>query len=95
MLNWRLSGNRGPGDDRRRHPDMDAGAAMHRLADANLMPFASSFYELTRPTRHGSKAVPNTCMSLKCHKICAPVGEICAERGPPITQTSTLRYTLA
>ena len=95
MLNWRSNGNRGP--------EMIAAALqtwtrVGRCTDGlmpNLMPSASSFDELTRRTRHRSKAVPNTCMSLKYDKICAPVSEIRTERGPPTTQTSTLRYTLA
>jgi hypothetical protein len=67
MPNWRSSGNRAPGDHRRLLLSSDGrgwGVATDGVIP-NLMPSASSFYELSRRRRHGIKAVSNTCMSLK------------------------------
>lgn len=67
MLNWRSSGNREPGDHRRcllSSHGRGWGVATDGLIP-NLMPSASSFYEVSRRRRRGTKAVSNTCMSLK------------------------------
>jgi hypothetical protein len=67
MPNWRSSGNREPGDHRRFLLSSDGrgwGVARDELIP-NLMPSASSFYEVSRRRRHGIKAVSNTCVSLK------------------------------